>query len=82
MHILFKSIHQLLWYENPIHSSINSNLNVSTTFAFSETVRCFVSELKRALIKDIQKKMVETYAFYLYEQWWTEQDKKYKDRVS
>ena len=48
---------------------------------FSETAQVFVKELKRALIKDIQKRMCESYAFYLYEQWWTEQDKKYKDKV-
>jgi uncharacterized membrane protein len=48
----------------------------------SDILACFVKELKRALVKDIQKKMIETYAFYLFENWWTEQDKKYKDKVS
>ena len=62
---------------------ISSFLTIVCVFLFrSETVNSFVKELERALIKDIQKKMFETYAFYLYDQWWTEQEKKYKDKVN
>ncbi len=49
---------------------------------FSETVDCFVSDLKKALIKDIQKKIIESVAFVQFEEWWTDQEKKYKDKVS
>ena len=42
----------------------------------------FVKELKRALTKDMNKKMCETFAFYLYDKWWQEQELKYKEKVS
>lgn len=41
----------------------------------------FVKELKRTLRKDITKRMCETYAFYLYDKWWSEQEEKYKSKV-
>ena len=48
----------------------------------SETVDCFVRDLRKALIKDLQKKIIESVAFVHFEEWWTDQDKKYKDKVS
>ena len=37
-----------------------------------------VEDLKMALIKDVKKKIGETFAFYLYDQWWAEKEEKYK----
>ena len=39
-------------------------------------------DLRKALIKDLQKKIIESVAFVHFEEWWTDQDKKYKDKVS
>lgn len=36
------------------------------------------SELKSILNKDINKKLCESYAFLLFDKWWTEQETKYK----
>lgn len=47
-----------------------------------ESVDVFVNDLKRTLQKDIKKKMCETFAFYMYDKWWQEQEEKYKARVS
>lgn len=40
-----------------------------------------VRETKRILEKDINKRICENYAFHLYENWWTEQEQKYKLKV-
>ncbi len=42
----------------------------------------FVQDLKLTLQKDINKKMCETFAFYMYDKWWQEQEEKYKLKVS
>ena len=34
--------------------------------------------MRKTLCKDINKKIGETFAFYLYEQWWAENEEKYK----
>ena len=44
-------------------------------------MKVFVQELKRTLHKDINKKMCETLAFFMYEKWWQEQEEKYKTKV-
>ena len=41
-----------------------------------------MDELKNTLHKDINKKICETFAFYLYDKWWAEQEEKYKAKVS
>lgn len=38
------------------------------------------SELKLILKKDINKRVCETYAFLLFDNWWTEQETKYKEK--
>jgi len=49
--------------------------------ACSQTVTLFVDELRRALSKDLQKKMCETYAFNVFDQWWDEREKKHLAKV-
>ena len=46
-----------------------------------ETTKRFVNELKSQLAADITKRMCETFAFYLYDQWWQDQEVKYKEKV-
>ena len=50
-------------------------------FFFRETTKRFVNELKAQLAADITKRMCETLAFYLYDEWWQDQEVKYKERV-
>ena len=38
------------------------------------------TELKQILKKDINKRICETYAFLLFDNWWTEQEVKYKEK--
>ena len=45
------------------------------------TERC-EHDLKQTLSIDIRKRICETYAFYLYDKWWQEQEEKYKSKVS
>ena len=40
-----------------------------------------MKDLKRTLRKDINKRICETFAFILFDNWWTEQEIKYKNRV-
>ena len=40
-----------------------------------------MNELKAQLAADITKRMCETLAFYLYDEWWQDQEVKYKERV-
>ncbi len=47
-----------------------------------ESLRVFVEDLKNILHKDITKKMCETFAFYMFEKWWQEQEEKYKAKVN
>lgn len=44
-------------------------------------MKVLVRDLKSTLHKDITKKMCETFAFYMYEKWWQEQEEKYKAKV-
>ena len=55
--------------------------NGSSFFFFRETTKRFVNELKAQLAADITKRMCETLAFYLYDEWWQDQEVKYKERV-
>eukprot|EP00095_Tigriopus_kingsejongensis_P000095 maker-scaffold1877_size25834-snap-gene-0.7 protein:Tk00095 transcript:maker-scaffold1877_size25834-snap-gene-0.7-mRNA-1 annotation:"hypothetical protein AND_009677" len=45
-----------------------------------DSVNCIVKDLKRTLRKDMNKRMCETFAFFLFEKWWQEQEEKYKTR--
>ncbi|TRY70386.1 hypothetical protein TCAL_08908 [Tigriopus californicus] len=45
-----------------------------------DSVSCIVKDLKRTLRKDINKRMCETIAFFLFDKWWQEQEEKYKNR--
>ena len=38
------------------------------------------AELKQILKKDISKRVCETYAFLLFDNWWTEQEARYKEK--
>ena len=38
------------------------------------------AELKQILKKDISKRVCETYAFLLFDNWWTEQETRYKEK--
>ena len=38
-------------------------------------------ELKQILKRDINKRICETYAFLLYDNWWSEQDVRHKEKM-
>jgi hypothetical protein len=38
-------------------------------------------ELKQILKRDINKRICETYAFLLYDNWWSEQEVRHKDKM-
>ena len=46
--------------------------------SFRNCVEAVAEDLKRTLCKDVKKKIGETFAFYLYDQWWAEKEEKYK----
>jgi hypothetical protein len=56
-------------------------INLYTNNFRATTERCEY-DLKQTLSKDINKRICETYAFYLYDKWWQEQEEKYKSKVN
>ena len=50
-------------------------------FKYRATTERCEHDLKQTLSKDIRKRICETYAFYLYDKWWQEQEEKYKSKV-
>ena len=51
-------------------------------YIFRATTERSEYDLKQILSKDINKRICETYAFYLYDKWWQEQEEKYKSKVN
>merc|ERR1719266_609341 len=54
--------------KNPLRVIIDNVLHIVET------------ELKQILKKDINKRVCETYAFLLFDNWWTEQETRYKEK--
>ena len=50
------------------------------TVIIDNVLKIVETELKQILKKDINKRICETYAFLLFDNWWTEQEGRYKER--
>ena len=50
------------------------------TVIIDNVLKIVETELKQILKKDINKRICETYAFLLFDNWWTEQEVKYKEK--
>ena len=48
---------------------------------FRKSVDAFVKDLKRTLRKDMSKRMCETLAFLLFDNWWKDQEDFYRAKV-
>ena len=50
-------------------------------YFFRKSVDAFVKDLKRTLRKDMSKRMCETLAFLLFDNWWKDQEDFYRAKV-